>query len=355
MQALPNKWQVLVIISLFSILTIEAMRATDRFHSDENQLLLNPKFQELHHWNSSGQGTTEASNSELVLKTTSTEQKQEVRQRLYLSPGHYKISADLFSTLVKKKTSYEIPPVSMGLITSDFNGNRTGRIGTINLEQQNSWLPQSKIVTIKTDTESVQFQLRLRKAHGEVRMRNPVVSKLKERTYFRWLKAILIGLLAILTAGILYGLIRGAKLTQIKNTQSVWTLYLPVFLIMPTVVLGAILPSDLVSPLLGWMAAIPSENILLEQTKSDLAHFFIFGLLGFVVGCNYQSIGTFFPFCFFCTMSLFTESIQTFTNNRTATYYDVLIDITGIVTGLVLGFLFSKFLYSSYSKLRSLL
>ena len=44
-----------------------------------------------------------------------------------------------------------------------------------------------------------------------------------------------------------------------------------------------------------------------------------------------------FPFFFIFTLSIFTESIQTFTNNRTASYSDASIDIVGAVVGLIAG------------------
>ena len=313
------------------------MRASDRFYIISDQLLLNPRFEDLGYWPSTGRGSTQVVNDALILKTYSTNAKQEVRQHLNLPPGHYQIYVELYASLLEKNNSTDIPPFSVGLITRDSHGNRTGRIGALNLEKMDLWHIHSKKFTLKNNVNIVELQLRLRLAHGELKMRNPMVSSLAEHKSFRILRTFLIITLLLLAISLLSQFLSIKNLTQLKQSNLVWSLYMPIVTFTVIAILGLSLPPDIVKPMLNNVIKYSMGSELLEGTTSALAHFFIFGVIGCVFGCNYKRIGVIFPFFFIFTLSIFTESIQTFTNNRTASYSDASIDIVGAVVGLIAG------------------
>ena len=86
-----------------------------------------------------------------------------------------------------------------------------------------------------------------------------------------------------------------------------------------------------------------------------LAHFSEFALLGVLVGCCYCSytnkkLFIFLPFAFLVCVPLVDEFLQTLTEGRAAEIADVLVDMSGAGTGLIISLCVIWWIQSIYRK-----
>lgn len=81
---------------------------------------------------------------------------------------------------------------------------------------------------------------------------------------------------------------------------------------------------------------------LIHAVVRTLAHFSEFAVLGVLVGCCYCSytnkkLFVFLPFSFLVCVPLIDEFLQTLTEGRAAEISDILVDMAGACTGLILS------------------
>jgi len=339
---MPYKWQLISFIVLFSIITIEGLGSIDRFYITNNQLLLNSSFKNLEHWIPGGRGSAKVSGEELVLRTNAVDQNQGIRQRLHLPAGHYRYSVEVHYTLFGEDTASKIASGSIGIIVRDSSGKRIARIGSLNLQTERNWQWQSEVVTLEDPLTLVEFHVRLHKAHGVLKARNPAISSLSETSLYKWLRAILFVVISAFSVSVTFRFFSDGCFQAWKKSGKKLGFLTLMCMVVIVMVTGAVVKSAMVKEIFFLFPNVYEGDELFEWVSNDIFHLIAFGMLGFLVGVGYRGSHLLFPFSVVVALAFFTEAIQMFTNDRTASYTDVMTDIVGLVVGMFIAIISVK-------------
>lgn len=331
-----------VLASVFAISMIELMSRIDRFQIASSQQLANAGYlQGFERWAVDAEHV-ELQGMQAVLSSQMSGRSGLIRQRIDVPAGYYRISAEVRAAALPAHAT-TTPKVLLQLAA---RGQRHSLDAGVHarLYRSAGWRSLSALVHVPVDGAEfrVEFQ-----GGGEFRLRNPRVTRLAELTSYRLAKGIFVSLIAIAVGGAACWMwrrrwqIRAVWLDP-RRRRNLLLAGSPALLAL----LAALLPGAYLAPLTASMYAIVPDFVLQIVSKlpgrplsqpSDVGHLLAFALIGLVIAWRCRGRALLSPVSMAVALALSIEALQTLTRDRTASYADVAVDVTGLVFGVLLG------------------
>ncbi|MDH5644375.1 MAG: VanZ family protein [Candidatus Heimdallarchaeota archaeon] len=338
---------------LLALITIIFFNTVDRFEVLDKKLLNDPLFHKIEqNWH--------YSKNKVFL-----EKREENSVKLI---SHNNEGITYFSQRVKKEDNFELLRLSLDAKTKNVvladKHWKSARVVLImydkgnrpmyhfphvlfSLHGENNWERYEKIFRINKNTEEVMIAAQLINVSGEMWVRNIRLESVKEKEIFIIYKISLALLWVLVILWIVASLI--------KHIVFSMTGFLTMFIII-CIAVAVLLPQSIISVI---SMEISSDNIvaglaekyfepaitLIKQANTTqevtfslykFGHFCMFFILTFLLDLEKKfKITTIRLFCYTSILALGTEVLQLFSDGRTAQLSDFIIDISGIITALV--------------------
>jgi VanZ family protein len=233
------------------------------------------------------------------------------------------------------------------IILRSKEGRNLGQHSVVALKQASQMRQYSKTFYVNSEVDSLVASLRLLDARGRFSARNPELSILAEMPKYKAAKLIFIFYWVSVAALLTVCLVRILPLKVFVWTSSLLSL----------VVFSVIVPGELISEFNSGIFAILPDRLASAVSAmssfffgvfdpaapsagiSKIGHFAIFFLIGVLTGKAFRSIGVAFGIGMVVVLAVVTEALQTLVYDRSTSLRDVYIDISGGLSGLMIGVL----------------
>ncbi len=331
-----------LLVAVFAVSMIELMSRIDRFQIASSQLINNQGFlQGLESWNTSGE-QVELQGMQAVFRGTLNGRNGEIRQRLELPAGYYRISAEVRAAATSSSMN-AAPRLRLELASPHQSGASNSGVD-VRLSRTAGWRPVSELVHLSSPDADFRA---IFSGGGEFRLRNPRVVQLAELGAYRIAKGLFLTLLmlAVIGAAVSFWHHRHSwqqKFSDQRKRRNMLLIIIPVVL----AVLAALVPGRYSLPLTSAMhAGLPDGLLQLVSNlpgnplshPSDVGHLLAFAVIGVLIGWRYQGRAVVPPLAMACALALMIEALQTLTRDRTASYADVGVDASGLLAGLLVA------------------
>lgn len=347
-KAVVFKWLILLVIVVFSAITLFTLKNTDQFYVQTEQLLVDPFFIQ-------GQKTWERTGSEELVDfrgkqlnlVNQLSTSQTVSQNVAVkTPVSVRLTFEGSSRdVVASEKSWA--GASSSVVFRNKAGERIGSKTTTSMVGTNAMNVYADRLVLRDTIGSIDISFRLLASSGTFSVKNPVLSLLVEFPAYKKLKALIGGIWLVVFAGLAFIGLRVLNVQQIVSLLVVGAITLG----------GALMPESLMSVINEKLAAsIP--DFVLSATKnvlsnvfginklsgsgaevSKLGHFFAFTLIGLIVGWYWRRVGLLFGIACVLVFALLSEILQLLVEGRTPSSADLLIDISGALLGISIGVL----------------
>lgn len=340
------KWAILVTALLFSVLTYFFTHFVVRFGVEKEQLLRNDTFAHgAAEWQEEGSEVVDFGNNQVKI-ANSPGASHAVSQNIVVDvPAFYRFGYTLQVNEVVPDSPEEWALASVAVIYYDADGKRSGSRMLSSLSGTEPPRRFSEELLLRESVASVDFSVRLYRAGGELILSDPVVSQLRELTVYKALMISVIVLWTMLSAFIVYLLMRFFRAGQVLTLAAMASIAL-IGVMMPETTMTELthkLAGEVPGPSLVHLRSILS--VLYADNKfsaagtevSKLGHFTIFMCFGVFAGLYWRRCGIYFAFAAIFVFAVVTEALQTLVYGRTTNYIDLILDTAGGLLGLVFG------------------
>lgn len=338
------KWIVLGAVFLLALGTVYALKVTDRFYVETQQLLANPDWSAATmHWSERGGGEIAYVDGALSI-TNDTKTGHSVFQRLSLEgPGFFRLNFVASGRDIQTEE-----PVwtggSIGVVEYDSKGEKRGSQTLFRLRQSQPMQFYSYQIYLDDRFDSVELQLRLLRSSGVFTVGKLELSSLGEYPTYKRLKATVVVFWGLALVVLFVFVIRSINRTQAVVLMCFCAMALA-GTVMPSRSMGAfseylvsVIPEIVMVGFTGFLESFFGlADMVGTRALSKVGHFGVFLCIGVMAGWDYRRLGFVFSVATIFVFSLLTEVFQLLIIGRTATVMDWLIDCTAGFTGVCIG------------------
>lgn len=338
------KWIVLGAVFLLALGTVYALKVTDRFYVETQQLLVNPDWSAATmHWSERGGGEIAYVDGALSI-TNDVKKGHSVFQKIFLEhPGFFRVN--FFASGSDIQTEDKAwAGASIGVVEYGSGGEKLGSQTLFRLRQSKPMQSYSHQIYLDERIESIELHVRLLRSSGVFTVENLELSSLGEYPTYKGFKTTVVVFWGLALVVLFVFTIR-----SINGTQAV---VLMCFCVIALV--GTLMPSRPMEAFSEYFVGFIPEFVMIgfagflesffgladmvgSRALSKIGHFGVFLCIGILAGWNYRRLGFVFSIATIFVFSLLTEAFQLLIFGRTATVMDWLIDCTAGFAGVCIG------------------
>ncbi len=326
-----------------AVFTVVALAGVDRFHVLESQVLQDPSFSlDDIHWRKSNDLTISAKNSVLTI-TSDQGSSRTVKQWLALdTPTYVSVSIEA-STKALKPSDLWWAGAQASLIMYDSDGDRVGVKPIFRLTSPAATAIYERELYVPTSVSRIAFVVGLYRSDGTISVLNPVIGLLTEKKLYNtvrifvvvcWLifciyaakylttrlNIVWLFVMSICTTVLLFGVLSSEHVIRDLNEK-----------------LGETTPESVLSVLHIAAAKFYGDELSGSAAISKLGHFFMFFVIGLILGWFTTKIGMALTVVFILVVAFSTEALQMLVSGRTTSVKDIYVDLAGGIGGIIIG------------------
>ena len=342
-----NRWASLFISLLLVAATYFSLTTFDRFVPVIDQMIVNPLFLDgMQHWREEGSGNVLPNKTNVTIKSMGTGTYMVFQTVPIDMPGYYRISFRARAEQIAidpNAGSWAGPGILLRYVKDD--GKRKYGTPTFipsGAGQNNFQLNKF----VQKDATAVDVGIWIREASGQILLESISLSKLEQTRSYGFLKIITL---------VVWSLIGVALVVSAVRAMSIFN-FLGVVTLCGVALLGALMPEELLKQVIQNLSAIFPQNLLPPDSLrkdstgifnhvdsnhvfADFGHLIVFTGLGFFAVLNGRKFGFIFLVASALVFALTTEVLQLLVARRTASLNDLLVDVAGVLLGLILGYI----------------
>lgn len=330
------KWCILLALLLLSYATVSLLSGLNRFYSVNEQLIDDGSFiLGAKHWADYGTGEVAYTGAYAALqsgvgRTHTLSQSVAVDSPAYLrltfqasNKGFHHVDSSKTIATVVFRDAHGVRVGDRQVNIPVTSGTQTVRLGSIKSPG---------------NVKSVDVKFTIRNTSGTLIVGNPVLSMVGELPLYQYSKTAVVAFWVLVFIWIVVTVFRSISRVQALSFSGTAAL----------IVLGMLLPDSFVYSTNESVARLISagggRSALGNGFLSNIQHFGVFFILGVYSVLMFPRLGIVFTLVSIGTFAYFTEALQLLVTGRTSSSQDLLVDLLGGGSGVLVGSLVAYFL-----------